>query len=206
MCGRTERSKRENLTFGVNVTSLSIYLDSINFLKFDKINKLCITCGHFTNNDLSLFSRIDHLELISSLNITDISSIKNVPILGFCDCCSIKNFSCLGSQQVLYISSCMIDEKDVEGLSRIPNLIISSCATLKAVTHLHSSNYMSISCCSNLTKITLLGSQYLNVKIDWCRGLTTVDITGRVYFFSMLNCKSLISDIESHCEYFEKHD
>jgi hypothetical protein len=203
--GLTEKT----LTFGANVRSLKIYLPhvgSINFLKFDKICKLCITCNYLTNNDLSLFSYINHLELVSLLNITDISSIKNVPVLGFCNCYSIENFSCLGSQRVLYVNNCTIFEKDIEELSRIPNLIIFSCVTLRKVTHLHSSNYLHISNCHNLTDISLRGSHYQNVRINWCSKLKTVNITRRVYFFSLFNCSSitsLVSDLKRHCDYFE---
>jgi hypothetical protein len=190
--------KEETLTFGANVRSLTIHLltvGSVNFLKCDRISKLCIIFGYFTNNDLSQFSQINHLKLTSLLNITDISSIKNVPVLAIRHYPFIENFSCLGSQRMLYVSHCMIYGKDFESLSRIPSLIIFSCVTLREVTQLHSSNYLSISYCSNLTDITLRGSQYLNVKINWCSCLTTVDITGRVYFFSILNCKSLIPGI-----------
>jgi hypothetical protein len=121
-----------------------------------------------------------HVCLISSLSISNVSSLRNIRSLNLSNNSKIKDVSCLQNVCELDLSWC-VNISNVSSLRRCHTLLLRGCKKMKDVSVLGNVSKLCLAYCTRLKDISMLNNVE-DLDLEGChqitdlRGLTTVTV------------------------------
>jgi hypothetical protein len=188
----------------VNSLTLAIPVQNLEGIGPKRTFRKVVLSSNDYFTDLSMFSNVQMM-MLSQSPVEDISPLWNIPYLQLEVLPNVLDFSCLGNQKFLLISNCdhLSDQVISDKFGDICSLTIDTCNEITEIKNLTHNRYLSITSCLSLKRIELAGVDYVNVEVTTCYEISSVVISGKIYFFHFDDHVVKIRGMQN-CEYFNR--